>query len=119
MALLVAMATLGGTTAAGASPIAGASVTIESSTILVGGKRGWSKGGFHHRWSSGHHKRFHAGRHRPAFAGRRFHKAPVVVVQRAPAVVVTPAFGAWAGYRYLPGRPLIVNGRFTRQSFRW
>jgi len=137
VALLVGMA-LGGATEAGATPAAAASVTIESSTILVGGKRGWSKGswssgswsnswsnsgwgkGSFHRKAMARHKGFHKGRrHAPAFVGKRFYKAPVVVVRRPPVVIVTPAHGRWAGYRYLPGRPLITNGRFTRQSFRW
>jgi hypothetical protein len=118
IAVLLGIATLGGATEARASPTLSATITIESErTVLVGGKRHHHD--FHrgfaphrHKGLARHHKRWHDGRHhRPAFVAKRIHKAPVVIIQ--------PAHGRSFGYRYLPARPLIKNGRFARGPHRW
>ena len=124
IAVLLGIATLAGAADARATPTLSATLVIESErTVLVGGKRHHGHG-FHrgpaphrHKGLARHHKRWHDGRHqRPAFVGKRVHKGPVVIVRPAhgrsfgyrqgPA----PSFG----YRYLPARPLIKNGRFAR-----
>jgi hypothetical protein len=116
IAVLLGIATLGGATEARATSTLSATIVIESErTVLVGGKRhhrDFHRGSQRHKGFARHHKRWHDGRHhRPAFVAKRFHKAPVVIIQ--------PGYGRSFGYRYLPARPLIKNGRFARGPNRW
>jgi hypothetical protein len=133
-AVLLGIATLGPADAR-ATPIVSATIAIESErTVLVGGKRHHGRHDFfrghaprhgkglvrhykrhHHvfRHHGGRHHvfRHHGGHHRPGFVVKRFHKGPVVIVK--------PAWGRSFGYRHLPPRPLIKNGRFARGTYRW
>lgn len=129
IAVLLGIATLGGISEARAGSALSATITIESGQkVLVGGKGGWSNGGWSKGgwskggWSKGgshrpksfakHHKRWHPGRHhRPAFVAKRVYRAPVVIVK--------PAWKRSYGYRHLPPRPVIKNGRFARSPHRW
>ena len=124
IAVLLGIATLGGATAARATPTLSATIVIESARpVQVGGKRhrhGFHRGhSFHrgpilhrHKGLAGHHTRYHDGRHhRPAFVAKRVHRAPVVIVK--------PAYGRSFGYRHLPPQPLIRNGGFARGPYRW
>ena len=118
-AVLLGIATFGATEAR-ATPTLSATIAIESErTVLVGGKRHHGHHGFfrgygpkHHKGFAKHHKRLHPGRyHSPVYVVKRFHKSPVVIVK--------PAWRRSFGYRQLPPRPLIKNGRFARSTYRW
>ena len=119
IAVLLGIASLGGADARAAPTVSAAIVVTSEQATLVGGKRqhhhGFhrGKGSHRHKGLARHHKRWHDGWYqRPAFVGKRIHRAPVIVV-------VKPVYGRSFGYRYLPARPPIRNGSFTRRSYRW
>jgi hypothetical protein len=118
-AVLLGIATFGATEAR-ATPTLSATIAIESErTVLVGGKRHHGHHGFFRGHAPRHgkglvrgYKRHQPGRHHSrVFVVKRFHKGPVVIVK--------PAWGRSFGYRHLPPRRLIKNGRFARSTYRW